>query len=181
VPKITTPYMRFYELAALAESGQQRYVTGQIKDYWGGMLRAGATCFWEQYDPNVEGVARYAMYGKPFGMSLCHAWGASPLYLLGKYYLGVKPTQPGYAAYVVEPDLGGLKWIAGTVPTPHGNIAVYADVATIRVTGVPGQGVLRFSSATAPRSNAGTIRKVGERRYELPLEGRRSYIVSRTE
>jgi hypothetical protein len=41
--------------------------------------------------------------------------------------------------------------------------------------------VLRFSSATAPRSNAGTIRKVGERRYELPLEGRRSYIVSRTE
>jgi hypothetical protein len=181
VAKITTPYMRFYELAALAESGQQRYVTGQIKDYWGGMLRAGATCFWEQYDPTVEGAARYAMYGKPFGMSLCHAWGASPLYLLGKYYLGVKPTQPGYAAYVVEPDLGGLKWIDGTVPTPHGNIAVYADATTIRVTGVAGQGVLRFGSATAPRSDSGTVRKVGERRYELALEGGKTYVVSRTE
>jgi len=55
-PPITTPYMRFYELAALAESGQQCYVTNQIKDYWGGMLRAGATCFWEQYDPKVEGA-----------------------------------------------------------------------------------------------------------------------------
>jgi hypothetical protein len=179
VPKITTPYMRFYELAALAESGQQRYVTGQIKAYWGGMLRAGATCFWEQYDPKVEGAARYAMYGKPFGMSLCHAWGASPLYLLGKYYLGVKPTAPGYGAYVVEPDLGGLAWIAGTVPTPHGDIAVHADAATIRVTAVPGQGVLRFTSATPPRSDGGTIRKVGERRYELPLEGGKTYIVNR--
>jgi hypothetical protein len=29
------------------------------------------------------------MYGRPFGKSLCHAWGASPIYLLGKYYLGV--------------------------------------------------------------------------------------------
>jgi alpha-L-rhamnosidase len=179
VPKITTPYMRFYELAALAESGQQRYVTGQIKDYWGGMLRAGATCFWEQYDPKVEGAARYAMYGKPFGMSLCHAWGASPLYLLGKYYLGVKPTQPGYASYVVEPDRGDLQWIAGTVPTPHGDIAVHADAATIRVTAVPGQGVLRFTSATPPRSDGGTIRKVGEHRYELPLEGGRTYVVKR--
>lgn len=179
VPKITTPYMRFYELAALAESGQQRYVTGQLKDYWGGMLRAGATCFWEQYDPKVEGAARYAMYGKPFGMSLCHAWGASPLYLLGKYYLGVTPTQPGYAAYVVEPDLGGLKWIDGTVPTPHGDIAVHADATTIRVTGVAGRGVLRFASATTPRTDGGTIRKVGEGRYELPLEPGKTYIVTR--
>jgi hypothetical protein len=179
VPEITTPYMRFYELAALAESGQQAYVTGQIKDYWGGMLRAGATCFWEQYDPKVQGAARYAMYGKPFGMSLCHAWGASPLYLLGKYYLGVKPTAPGYATYVVEPDLGGLQWIEGKVPTPHGDIAVYADATTIRVTAVAGHGVLRFTSAAAPRSDGGAIRKVGEGRYELPLEAGRTYIVTR--
>jgi hypothetical protein len=180
VPKITTPYMRFYELAALAESGQQRYVTGQIKDYWGGMLRAGATCFWEEYDPHVEGAARYAMYGKPFGKSLCHAWGASPLYLLGKYYLGVKPTAPGYAAYVVEPDLGGLAWIDGTVPTPRGDVAVHADTSTIRVTGVAGQGVLRFASTSPPRSDWGTIRKVGERRYELALEAGKTVTVRRT-
>jgi hypothetical protein len=179
VPKITTPYMRFYELAALAESGHQADVTNQIKDYWGGMLRAGATCFWEQYDPAETGAARYAMYGKPFGKSLCHAWGASPLYLLGKYYLGVQPTAPGYAAYVVEPNLGGLQWIEGKVPTPQGDVAVYADTARIRVTGAGGKGVLRFTSLTSPRSDAGTIVRVGEHRYELALAPGTSYVVER--
>jgi len=180
VPKITTPYMRFYELAALAESGQQARVTREIKDYWGGMLRAGATCFWEEYDPNVQGAARYAMYGKPFGKSLCHAWGASPLYLLGRYYLGVKPTQPGYAAYVVEPDLGGLAWIDGNVPTPHGDIAVFADTARIKVTAAAaGAGVLRFASSTAPRSDRGAIRQAGDGRYELALEAGKTYVVER--
>jgi hypothetical protein len=143
------------------------------------MLRAGATCFWEQYDPAETGAARYAMYGKPFGKSLCHAWGASPLYLLGKYYLGVQPTAPGYASYVVEPNLGGLQWIEGTVPTPQGDVAVYADMARIRVTGAGGKGVLRFTSVTSPRSDAGTIARVGEHRYELALAPGTSYVVER--
>jgi alpha-L-rhamnosidase len=181
VPKITTPYMRFYELAALAESGQQDYVTGQIKDYWGGMLREGATCFWEAYDPNVRDVSRYAMYGKPFGKSLCHAWGASPLYLLGKYYLGVKPTRPGYAAYVVEPALGGLQWIEGKVPTPHGDIAVFADTTHIRVTAVAGDGVLRFTSAATPRSKDGAIRTIADHHYEMTLEAGKTYVVDRAD
>jgi hypothetical protein len=67
------------------------------------------------------------MYGRPYGKSLCHAWGASPIYLLGKYFLGVQPTKPGYADYEVHPHLGGLDWIEGCVPTPRGMIHVYAD------------------------------------------------------
>ncbi|MTV37731.1 alpha-L-rhamnosidase-related protein [Duganella radicis] len=180
VQKITTPYMRFYELAALAESGRHDYVTAQIKDYWGGMLRDGATCFWEQYDPKVKGPERYAMYGKPFGMSLCHAWGASPLYLLGKYYLGVKPTQPGYAAYIVEPKLGGLRWIEGKVPTPRGDIAVFASATQIKVTAADGQGLLRFTSATPPRSGRGALRKIADHQYELTLESGKTYTVERS-
>lgn len=178
VQKITTPYMRFYELAALAESGQQAYVTGQIKDYWGGMLREGASCFWEQYDPKQKAPERYAMYGKPFGMSLCHAWGASPLYLLGRYYLGVQPTQPGYAAYVVEPSLGGMQWIEGKVPTPHGDIAVFMDRGKVKVTAPGGKGVLRIASAGKPRSNVGEARQIAPGRYELALEPGISYVVS---
>jgi len=151
VRKITTPYMRFYELAALAEIGQQTYVTKEIKDYWGGMLQEGATTFWEQYYPGEEGAARYAMYGRPFGRSLCHAWGASPLYLIGKYYLGVKPTKPGYSEYIVEPALGGLQWIEGTVPTPQGNISVSADTRQIKITTASGKGTLRFKSSKTPQ------------------------------
>jgi hypothetical protein len=178
VPKITTPYMRFYELSALAQMGEQTYVTSQIKDYWGGMLKAGATCFWEQYDPKVKGAARYAMYGKAFGMSLCHAWGASPLYLLGRYYLGVYPTKPGYTEYAVEPNLGGLKWIDGKVPTPNGDIAVHADEKQIRISTAGGNGVLRFSSSRAPISKDGPIRDLGNGRYEMTLAAGKQYTVS---
>jgi hypothetical protein len=177
VPAITTPYMRFYELAALAESGQYDYVLRQIKDYWGGMLRAGATCFWEQYDPGQSGVKRYAMYGEAFGMSLCHAWGASPLYLLGKYYLGVRPVRPGYAEYLVEPHLGGMRWMEGRVPTPRGDIAVSVDQKRIRIVSPGGQGVLRFSSMSVPVSASGTVRSLGAGLYELPLDGVGEYVV----
>ncbi len=94
IQKITTPYMRFYELEALCAMGEQSYVLKEMKSYWGGMLNLGATTFWEEYNPDKKGAEHYAMYGRKFGKSLCHAWGASPIYLLGKYYLGVSPTSP---------------------------------------------------------------------------------------
>ena len=86
------------------------------------------------------------MYGRPFGKSLCHAWGASPIYLLGKYYLGVRPTSPGYSTYSIEPVLGGLQWMEGTVPTPGQPIKVYCSRQQIKVKGGDGVGTLRFSS-----------------------------------
>ena len=95
IPKITTPYMRFYELEALCAMDEQKYVLKEIKDYWGGMLSLGATTFWEEYNPEKKGAEHYAMYGREFGKSLCHAWGASPIYLFGKYYLGVRPLSTG--------------------------------------------------------------------------------------
>ena len=87
--KIVTPYMRFYELEALCVLGEQEAVMREMKAYWGGMLREGATSFWEKYNPEEQGTQHLQMYGRPYGKSLCHAWGASPIYLLGKYYLGV--------------------------------------------------------------------------------------------
>lgn len=45
--KITTPYMRFYELEALCALGEQETVMQEMKAYWGGMLKEGATSFWE--------------------------------------------------------------------------------------------------------------------------------------
>ncbi|WP_431291606.1 alpha-L-rhamnosidase C-terminal domain-containing protein [Pedobacter sp. P26] len=127
VAKITTPYMRFYELEALCAMGEQPYVLKEMKNYWGGMLKLGATSFWEEYNPDKIGTEHLAMYGRPFGKSLCHAWGASPIYLLGKYYLGVQPTTPGYETYTIEPNLGGLAWMEGKVPTANGDIAVYCS------------------------------------------------------
>ena len=142
IPPITTPYMRFYELEALCMAGMQSQVLQEIRDYWGGMLQEGATSFWEKYVPSEKGTQHLAMYGRPYGKSLCHAWGASPVYLLGKYYLGVKPIKPGYEEFEVRPMLGDLDWMEGDVPTPHGMIHVYMDHHQVKVHATEGEGWL---------------------------------------
>ncbi|MBO6143842.1 MAG: alpha-rhamnosidase [Prevotella sp.] len=142
IEPITTPYMRFYELEALCQMGHHTTVLQEMRDYWGGMLREGATSFWEKYVPSETGTQHLAMYGRPYGKSLCHAWGASPVYLLGKYYLGVQPTKPGYEEFEVRPHLGDLEWMEGDVPTPHGMIHVYMDREQVKVKATEGHGYL---------------------------------------
>jgi alpha-L-rhamnosidase len=168
--KITTPYMKFYELAALCEINEKEKVLQFVRDYWGGMLDLGATTIWEAYDPAQKGDEHYAMYGRPFGKSLCHAWGANPVYLFGKYLLGVKPLSPGYESYLVEPSLAGLQWIKGRVPTPHGNIEVYADKKIMKIKSVEGAGVLRLHSTRPPQAEKDVkVNKLAEGYYEVAL------------
>ncbi|MGC4102839.1 alpha-L-rhamnosidase-related protein [Ferruginibacter sp.] len=178
IQKITTPYMRFYELEALCAMGEQPYVLNQMKSYWGGMLNLGATSFWEEYNPDKKGAEHLAMYGRKFGKSLCHAWGASPIYLLGKYYLGVIPTKPGYETYTVQPQLGGLQWMQGKVPTPDGDIDVYMSVKEIKITGACGTGTLLFKSKNKPVCKEGVIADKGNGNYELVIEKGKSYVVA---
>ena len=85
VPPITTPYFTFYELDELGKAGLTDILYERLTSYWGGMLDKGAVTFWEEYDPTVPDEAQYDMYGDRFGKSLCHAWAASPLYLIGRY------------------------------------------------------------------------------------------------
>jgi hypothetical protein len=168
--KITTPYMRFYELEALCALGEQERVMKEMKAYWGGMLALGATSFWEKYDPEDTGAAHLAMYGRPYGKSLCHAWGASPVYLLGKYFLGVRPTKPGYEEFAIHPALGGLKWMEGSVPTPRGDIRVYMDEREISVEAGMGGGCVVFTSLTEPQSNRGKIEWLGGNNWKIALD-----------
>lgn len=168
--KITTPYMKFYELASLCEIGEKEKAIGFVKDYWGGMLKLGATSIWEAFDPEQTGDEHYAMYGRPFGKSLCHAWGANPVYLFGKYLLGVKPTAPGYQSYLVEPSLAGLEWIEGKVPTPKGNIELYMSEKEIRIKTIPAEGILRIKSKKPPKvlPNA-KLNQTAKDEYEIEL------------
>ena len=142
VDPITTPYMHFYELEALCTMGLQEKVLKEMKAYWGGMLREGATSFWEKYNPEEKGIQHLAMYGRPYGKSLCHAWGASPIYIIGKYFLGVEPTKAGYESYEIRPVLGGLEWMEGEVPTPFGKITIKMNQEEISVSSDGGKGTL---------------------------------------
>ena len=149
-----------------------------MKDYWGGMLKLGATSFWEEYNPDKKGAEHYAMYGREFGKSLCHAWGASPIYLLGKYYLGVKPISAGYATYVVEPNLGGLQWMQGKVPTPRENIELYVSRDQVKIKGAAGTGTLIIKSKTQPTGkNVNAIAK-GNDVYEISIQPGVEYIIN---
>ena len=142
IDPITTPYMRFYELEALCMMGRQTQVLQEIRNYWGGMLREGATSFWEKYIPSEQGTEHLAMYGRPYGKSLCHAWGASPVYLLGRYFLGIQPTQPGYATWEARPNLADLEWMEGRVPTPNGIIHIRMERHYVCIRSDEGRGRL---------------------------------------
>ncbi|WP_044624748.1 amylo-alpha-1,6-glucosidase [Neotamlana nanhaiensis] len=175
--EITTPYMRFYELEALCAMGEQAFVLDEICDYWGGMLNLGATSFWEKYDPKQNDDEHLEMYGRPYGKSLCHAWGASPIYLFGRYYLGVQPTAPGYTEYEVKPNLGGLEWIEGKVPTPNGQVTLFCNTSEIKLSASEGVGVLIIESSVQPESNLGEISKASENRYQLTIQPNQSYQI----
>ena len=169
--------MRFYELEALCAMGEQKTVMKELKDYWGGMIREGATSFWEKYNPTDKGTQHLAMYGRPYGKSLCHAWGASPIYLLGKYYLGIQPMKAGYSEFTIAPNLGGLEWMEGTVPTPNGEIKLYMNENTIKVTATEGRGYLTFSSELEPLTSKGFIEKLEGNNYRLMIDEKGEVMV----
>lgn len=134
VPQITTPYFEGYELETMGEIGNFDYIENKIRTYWKGMLDLGATTVWEEYNPELSGAEHYAMYGNKYGKSLCHAWGSAPIYLFGKYFLGVSPTSDGYETFAVKPYLGGFKYINGTVPINGGEVRVYLSKERLAVT-----------------------------------------------
>ena len=90
------------------------------------------------------------MYGKPYGKSLCHAWGASPIYLLGKYALGVRPTSPAYATYEVKPNLMCFGEFEGKVPAMDGIISVKMTKNAVTVTSDLEGGTLVLGGKTYP-------------------------------
>lgn len=142
ITKITTPYFEGYELDALAKLGEFGDVEEKLTSYYGGMINLGAQTIWEEYCPEMKGIEHYAMYGRKYEKSLCHAWGAGPIYLFGRYYLGVYAASAGYETFNVEPKLGGLKEICGTVPINGGTVTVEINKDKLSVTATKSGGTL---------------------------------------
>lgn len=134
-------FFGYYILAAKAIAGDLKTALEDMKTYWGGMLDMGATTFWEDFyvgwlknaaridEPVPEGkIDIHGAYGnfcyKNFRHSLCHGWASGPCPFLTYYVLGVRALSADI--YEIKPDLGGLEWVKGTVPTPYGIIEVSA-------------------------------------------------------
>ena len=158
ITQITTPYFKFFELSARCKMGDLASSQRLLTSYWGGMLRDGATSIWEQYDPNASGTEHYAMYGTKFGCSLCHAWGSGPIFLLGRYCLGVEATDVGYRTFRVKPNRGIFRELHGTVPL-HGGKRVSVDYAdgVLRVTAEQAGGTLEVGGRSIPLPEGKTV------------------------
>jgi alpha-L-rhamnosidase len=131
--EVGTPFMSAFALRALAACGEPDAAVDRIRRLWGGMLDAGARTFWEDFEP--AGERQYAMYGRPFGKSLCHAWGSGPAVLLPEIVLGLRPVARGWPRFEVAPHLGDLRWAGAVVPVTGGaDIRVVADRDSVSVT-----------------------------------------------
>ncbi|NQX29218.1 hypothetical protein HQQ81_17880 [Microbacteriaceae bacterium VKM Ac-2854] len=128
---VRTPWMAAFAVRALAAAGHPEEAVERMRARWAPLLAAGATTFWEDF--TAEGESPYEMYGRPFGKSLAHAWGAGPAAILPETVLGIRPESDGWATFSVAPRLGALRWASAVVPIPHGDIVVEAAGGSVTV------------------------------------------------
>ena len=105
-----TVYYKFYLHEALVKAGLGDDFLNWL-DIWRENIRMGLTTWGETSD--VDGTR-----------SDCHAWGASPNIEFFRTLLGIDSAAPQFAKVKIEPRLGDIKKIGGTMPHPQGNIKV---------------------------------------------------------
>ena len=136
-------FLSFYILSAAANTAGMNVAQEMLKEYYGAMLDAGATSFWEDFDmkwvrkgariDKVLEEGEYDIHGDNGGYcyvgmrhSLCHGWSAGPAAFLPERVLGIQILAPGCKKLSVKPELGNLEWAKGTYPTPYGLVQVKA-------------------------------------------------------
>ena len=115
------PFMSFYELLAWFQTGRADAALNLIRREWGYMVQHPPGAMWETIGPYGGGPTdQHPSYDA--------GWSSGAAPALSTYVLGVQPTSPGFATFTVKPQQGGFVWgisaASGTVPTPHGEIAV---------------------------------------------------------
>ncbi len=113
--QIITGYFKTYELEALFYlKNRMGFFKGFL--YWEEMLKKGAGTWWEIFDAEAGDAIP--------ANSLCHGWSSGPLFHLPSKLLGVLPLKPGFREVLVKPDLFGLEWVEGSIPSVRGDIFV---------------------------------------------------------
>lgn len=128
-------------MLALAKEGEYDKALKLIRDYWGAMLKLGATTFWEEFKTewaeNAGRIDELVPDGKSdihgdFGehcyqqyrLSLCHGWASGPTPFLSEQIGGIEILEPGCKKLKVRPNPAGLDWFNISYPTPYGNVNI---------------------------------------------------------
>ncbi len=104
-------YGLFWILEAMGKSGHISEALNIIQTYYGEMLEAGATTWWEGFDSNFQ-----------YNESLSHAWGGSPTWFLTTYVLGARRLGPNL--WSVKPAFDSVQAVSGALPLEEGELMV---------------------------------------------------------
>ncbi len=135
-------FMGYSILNAKALAGNIAGGVDAIREYWGAMVKLGATTFWEDFDidwtSNCTRIDEFPTDTKndihgDFGKycyiglrhSLCHGWASGPCPWLTQNVLGIHVVEPGMKKILIKPCLCDLEFASGSVPTPSGKLSVY--------------------------------------------------------
>ncbi|GAB2893129.1 alpha-L-rhamnosidase-related protein [Streptomyces mayteni] len=76
----------------------------------------------------------YDTFGECWGWGTpAHGWSATPARDLVAYVLGIQPGSPGFRTARIAPRPGGLRRLAGAVPSPSGLVEVRVDGRDVEV------------------------------------------------
>ena len=109
-----TIYYKFYLYEAYVKAGFGNDYLNWL-DIWRENMAMGLTTWGE--DADVFGTR-----------SDCHAWGASPNIEFYRTVLGIDSDAVAFKRVRIEPHLGDLKEIGGTIPHPSGSVTVHYKV-----------------------------------------------------
>lgn len=127
-------FFSYFIAKALAENGETERALAALTEYYGGMLRLGATTFWEHFDlrwlENASPIDAFPKNGQRdvhrdygahcyqgFRKSLCHGWSCGVILFLFECVAGVRIKN---GCYSVNPNLAGLERVFVRVPLSTG-------------------------------------------------------------
>jgi alpha-L-rhamnosidase len=105
-------YGMYWVLEALGRTNRLTEAVTIIEQYYGRLLRLGATTWWEGFNANDSYTA-----------SLSHGWGGSPTWFLTTHVLGIHRTGPN--AWKLQPGLQAPGDLSGMLPLQRGTVSVH--------------------------------------------------------
>ena len=134
-------FMTYFISKALAENGHMQDAFENNLKYYGGMLKMGATSFWEGFNvewmENACGITERSKEGQKdihgdFGEccyigyrhSLCHGWSCGVLAYFIEYLVGFKLDNGDCTRFTLKPNLCGLKHVQCKIPTARGVLEI---------------------------------------------------------
>ena len=88
-----------------------KLITSESDRSWFNMLREGATITMEAWGDKFKANQDWN-----------HAWGAAPANIIPRMFCGIRPVEPGFKRFIVDPQPGNVESFSFRMPTVKGEI-----------------------------------------------------------